>query len=108
MFIKIFTYHNTINIGAILQSRTLKDFIEKETSIYTEYHHFQPKKIKRKVKKRFKSKKKAKYLEGNSFVSKIAEGWEILLYCCITKLQSFFVGGLLTQICWWFVYKFWH
>ncbi len=45
MFIKIFTYHNTINIGAILQSRTLKDFIEKETSIYTEYHHFQPKKI---------------------------------------------------------------
>ena len=47
MFIKIFTYHNTINIGAILQSRTLKDFIEKETSIYTEYHHFQPKKISR-------------------------------------------------------------
>ena len=45
MFIKIFTYHNTINIGAILQSRTLKDFIEKETSIYTEFDQFQPKKI---------------------------------------------------------------
>lgn len=28
MFIKIFTYHNTVNIGAILQSRILKDFIE--------------------------------------------------------------------------------
>ena len=44
MFIKIFTFHNTINIGAILQSRILKDFVEKETFLYTEFDNFQPKK----------------------------------------------------------------
>jgi len=44
MFIKIFTYHNTINIGAILQSRTLKDFIERKTNIFTQFDEFQPKK----------------------------------------------------------------
>ena len=45
MSVKIFTYHATINYGAILQSLSLKTFIENETCIQSKFSDYQPKKL---------------------------------------------------------------
>ena len=45
MSIKIHTYHNTINYGALLQSLTLKTFIENSTDLKVSYDKYQPKKL---------------------------------------------------------------
>ena len=45
MLIKIFTYHNTVNYGALLQSRILKNFIKNSVSSNVMYSKYQPKEI---------------------------------------------------------------
>ena len=45
MSIKIHTYHNTINYGALLQSLSLKTFIANSTDLKVSYDKYQPKKL---------------------------------------------------------------